>query len=368
MIKVCHMTSAHKSNDTRIFEKECTSLACKKEYEVYLVAQGDTAQKNNVKIVGIGNAASGRISRMFLTSAKIYRAALALDADIYHFHDPELLRFAMKLKKKGKIVIFDSHEFVREQIKGKTYIPRGLRGIISRLYGIRERRIASKLDAVITVTPHQYDYFKTINEKTYMVTNFPKITPENCDAKMEHGKIIFAGGVDEQWSHEAIVTAIQKVNDVTYHIYGRSDQAYIDKLLRIDEENKAVYHGAHPFAHVQKEIKSANMGMAICQYSDNSNWKAGTLGNTKLFESMNLGVPVIATDFDLWKGIVETGKCGICVTPDDVEAIAEAVRYLFENPEIARQMGDNGRELVRNTYNWSTQEKILFQLYETVCS
>ena len=38
MIKVCHMTSAHKSSDVRIFEKECVSLAKKEEYEVYLLS------------------------------------------------------------------------------------------------------------------------------------------------------------------------------------------------------------------------------------------------------------------------------------------------------------------------------------------
>ena len=68
MIKVCHMTSAHKSTDVRIFEKECVSLAKKEEYEVYLVAKGKSYESKNVHIVGIGTNNRGRISRMLFTA------------------------------------------------------------------------------------------------------------------------------------------------------------------------------------------------------------------------------------------------------------------------------------------------------------
>ena len=72
MIKVCHMTSAHKPTDIRIFEKECVSLAKKEEYDVYLVAKGESYQSKNVNIVGIGKINRGRISRMLFTAKDIY--------------------------------------------------------------------------------------------------------------------------------------------------------------------------------------------------------------------------------------------------------------------------------------------------------
>ena len=56
---------------------------------------------------------------MLFTAKDIYKKALEIDADIYHFHDPELLPYGLKLKKKGKSVIFDSHENYSEQIKEK---------------------------------------------------------------------------------------------------------------------------------------------------------------------------------------------------------------------------------------------------------
>ena len=51
-MKVCHMTSAHRTTDGRIFRKECVSLAS--EYDVYLVGQGDSREECNVKVIGVG--------------------------------------------------------------------------------------------------------------------------------------------------------------------------------------------------------------------------------------------------------------------------------------------------------------------------
>jgi glycosyltransferase involved in cell wall biosynthesis len=92
----------------------------------------------------------------------------------------------------------------------------------------------------------------------------------------------------------------------------------------------------------------------------------GTLGVLKLFEYMMAGIPVVATDFELWKEIVEGEDCGLCVNPHDVQAIAKAVNYLIDNPDRARLMGENGRKAVRDKYNWATQEQALYGLYDSL--
>ena len=99
--RICHFTSVHSATDGRIFEKECCSLA-KAGYEVY-------------------------------------------------FHDPELLRFALKLKSQGKKVIFDSHEFYGYQIKEKEYLPRFFRYIVGTVYMWFETFVCKRIDAVIQV-------------------------------------------------------------------------------------------------------------------------------------------------------------------------------------------------------------------------
>ena len=102
MYKICHVTSAHKSTDVRIFEKECTSLAKNPDYKVYLVAQGESYTRNNVRIIGAGEIPSSRKERMFEFSKKVVKKALKVDADVYHFHDPELLQYVGAFVKRAK--------------------------------------------------------------------------------------------------------------------------------------------------------------------------------------------------------------------------------------------------------------------------
>ena len=78
---------------------------------------------------------------------------------------------------------------------------------------------------------------------------------------------------------------------------------------------------------------------------------------------MAAGIPVICSDFALWKGIVESAGCGVCINPFDTEAIAREITRLCNDKETAKRMGENGRNAVEEKYNWATQEKELFDLY-----
>ena len=137
-IKVCHLTSAHKAKDDRIFVKECISLA-KAGYEVYIIApDAENRVCDNVHFLGINSfkIKSSRVRRFVKVGRLVYQKAVELDADIYHLHDPELLLYGLKLKHRGKKVIFDSHEDVPNQILSKTWIPGLLRSFVARIYEI----------------------------------------------------------------------------------------------------------------------------------------------------------------------------------------------------------------------------------------
>lgn len=367
-MKICHVTSAHNSTDVRIFEKECTSLAKKAEYDVFLVAPGESYEKNNVKIIGIGDIPSSRVKRMFKFSRKAYEAATLIDADVYHFHDPELLQFAIKLKKKGKRVIYDSHEDTVEDIMRKDYIPSILRGIIAKYFEKFLNSAVAKIDCVITVTPRIVDKYKIVNNNVFLITNYPIINLQRNmkkHLKKDKTKLIFAGGVSHQWSHEYILDAIQDLDDVEYLFFGPGEKNYIEYLRKKSGWKNAKYGGKVSFDVVNEELWRADIGMALCQYVLDKD-RMGTLGNTKLFEIMLHGIPVITTDYLLWREIVEGKNCGICVNPSDVEQIRDAILEIRNNPDEARVMGENGQKAVLEEYNWESQEKILYNVYENL--
>lgn len=87
----------------------------------------------------------------------------------------------------------------------------------------------------------------------------------------------------------------------------------------------------------------------------------------KMFEYMAAGLPVVASNFPLWKKIIEGSKCGICVDPTNPEEVREACIKLITNPSMAEEMGRNGHEAVINEYSWQGEEKKLCALYDEIC-
>ena len=365
MIRVCHMTSAHAPEDERIFFKECVSLA-RNGYEVYQVSQGKSYEKNGVHIIGVGELPSGRLKRMTSFAKNVYQAALALDADVYHFHDSELLPYGLKLKRKGKKVIFDSHEDTLESILEKKWIPAPIRKVVYRWFKGQQESVCRRIDAVITVTPHLVRFFQEINPRTVQVANFP-ILPESLPPSApQPGMLVFAGGVSRPWNHHTIIKALEKLPECRYRLCGPAGDAYLQELKALPAWDRVEYLGRVPHEEVADLLCRSAVGMAVVSYMRNNDWKNGTMGNTKIFEEMLAGIPVVCTDFVLWREFVDRWHCGLCVSPEDPDAIAAAVQYLIDHPEEARRMGENGRRAVEEEFNWGVEEKKLLALYEDI--
>jgi glycosyltransferase involved in cell wall biosynthesis len=84
----------------------------------------------------------------------------------------------------------------------------------------------------------------------------------------------------------------------------------------------------------------------------------------KIFEYMAAGLPVIASDFPLWRSIIEPIGCGLLVDPTSPEAIARALRELARDPARAETMGERGRQAVLRGLNWSSEERALLDVYD----
>lgn len=260
MIKVCHMTSAHAPEDVRIFHKECVSLA-KAGYDVYLVERGDSYEKSGVHIVGIGEVTGGRLARMTGVAKRTYEKALELDADIYHFHDPELLPYGLKLKKKGKHVIFDSHEHTAEAILEKTWLPKIVRSSVHWLYSRYQAAVCRRLDAVVSVTPNIVNYFKEINSNTVQIANFPELTKEGSAPDFASKRMVFAGGISPQWGHHVIIKALEQLPDCRYCLCGFSDDGYFSTLQSLPAWKQVDFLGKIPTARWPMRCPAAPWGL-----------------------------------------------------------------------------------------------------------
>ncbi len=362
--RVCHITSAHSQKDVRIFQKECVSLA-KNGYEVFLVAPGGSGKENGVNIRGFGEKEEKRWRRILFSSKKAYRLAKEIDAEIYHFHDPELLPYGWLLKRSGKKVIFDSHENLFQLMRDKSYIPSVARACFNSAFNILLNWICKKLDAVISVDPQICKEYKRINKNTVLITNYPILETGLQSGNKNPVGMAFAGGVDRQWNHDAIIRAMEKLKSkAAYTICGKADSQYLVQLKQLPSWEQVNFCGEVSHDEALRVLRGNSIGMALCSYSKNTNQKKGTLGNTKLFEIMMAGIPVICTRFELWEKIINKYQCGICVDdPQNEEEIAQAAAYLLEHPQEAEKMGGGGCRAVKEKFNWLHEEKKLLELY-----
>ena len=370
MQKVCHFSSAHPSDDPRILYKECASLA-RAGYDVYFVTQGEDAIVNGVKVIGAGafsgTGLMGKLKRMFGFSRKVFEKAVALDCDIYHLHDPELLQYVKPLKRMGKKVIFDCHEDYANDLKTGTRksIPKPLWSISSKVYSNFERRAVRDVDAVITVNEALVEKFKNQGCNVALVTNFPLLKPLEDTCKREENssfEIVFMGKQPLNYEQSAILRAIADMDDVIYRIYGADCVLLEDQLKDLPGFNRVRLMGRVPFDQSFKHLQNCNAGIGLPV----SDAFRNTIGNTKIFEYMMAALPVIWSSSSTWDSVIVEGGCGITVDPLDEVAIKNAIEYLKDNSQVAELMGKKGRLLIERDFSWESQELVLIDLYSNL--
>lgn len=362
MIKVCHVTSAHQRYDVRVFRKECVTLA-KAGYDCYLLVNDTIEDEINdgVKIISTGFMPSSRKDRFLKSHKYLLMKMIDINADIYHFHDPDLLSLADKMRKRGKKVIFDFHENVSEQIKDKEWIPGIVRNFISMAYNQYEKFYAKNFNCLITVSPNIVEKLKKENRHVFMITNYPIVDSDYKEPEFREKNVCFAGGISEQWCHELILDAIKDIPDCKFILAGNADNDYLEKLKRKPAWENTNYLGKIEFEKVKDIYADSMAGLALNVSSQVG--KKGTLGNTKLFEFMLAGIPVICSDNELWKRIIDENECGMVVDPTNVNDIKNAIDYMVNHVEDAKKMGRNGRKAAIEKFNWDKEAKKLCKLY-----
>lgn len=367
-MRICHLTSVHSRFDTRIFLKECRSLA-NAGYQVFLVVadgKGDEL-RDDVNINDVGTS-SGRLDRVRNITRRVLARAIEIDASIYHFHDPELIPAGLKLKRLGKRVIFDSHEDVPQQLLGKPYLNKISRRILAHAMTAYETWSCRQFDAIVAATPFIREKFRRINNRAVDINNFPLLgelaSPEReAEART---KVCYVGGIAANRGAREIVRAMESVqSNVRLELAGR----FSEPTLGLEVRQYAGWRRVDELGFLNRDGVRGVLGRSfaglvtlhpLTNYLDSL--------PIKMFEYMSAGIPVIASSFPLWKEIIRKNDCGVCVDPMDPQSIAQAINHLFLNKDQAKIMGENGRQAVLERYNWGVEEKKLLSLYGTIAN
>jgi glycosyltransferase involved in cell wall biosynthesis len=363
-MKVCHITSVHRYDDTRIFIKECQSLA--QYYETHLVAvDAPNRTENGVHIHGVDKASGGRLNRMTITVKNVFKKALEIDADVYHFHDPELILIGLLLKRKRKKVIYDVHEDVPRQLMSKDWLPKIVRKLISRSFEILENYASQKFSAVIVATPHIRDRFRKIRKDAIDINNYPilaELQVAHNDWSKKEKAVCYVGVINRIRGIFEMVEGAGQTN--AQLLLGGKFVSENDYKNVTDLEGwKNVSELGHLSRKEMAEVLSKSCAGLVLFHPLPNHIDAQP---NKMFEYMSSGIPVIASDFSLWREIIEGNNSGICVDPLNPNEIAKAVNQLTSNVQEAKRMGENGRKAVESKYNWDKESEKLIRLYQTL--
>lgn len=362
---VAHLTSVHSRYDIRIFVKECRSLVSAGYRVSLIVADGEGNEfKSGLQICDVGRE-PGRLRRMTITSRRMLARCLEVDADIYHLHDPELLAISGSLRRAGKVVIFDAHEDGPAQILGKSYLHPVFRRFLSKVYGAYEARVCRNVDAVVTATSFIRDKFVRINPRSVDINNYPlldELFSSESDRDGRKNQVCYVGGISEHRGIRDVVEAMGRAQSgASLKLCGRFAEKSDESEVKTHPGWKHVDEaGWLERGDIRDVLRDSVAGLVTFHPLPNH----VDAQPNKMFEYMSAAVPVIASDFPLWREIVEGNDCGICVNPQQPQAIADAIDFLVRNPDRARQMGANGWQAVQERYNWSIEEQKLFDLYE----
>ena len=357
--KVCHLSSVHQTKDVRIFHKECVSLA-QAGYDVSLVVPGEMDHIDKGVSILVVPPSRSRRERLLVTSRQVLNRAIAVDADLYHFHDPELFPVGLWLKFKGKKVIFDSHEDLPRQLLSKPWIPNRLRQPLSLLSESVEHFGGRRLDAVIGATPLIRDRFAAVGARAEVIHNYPileelDVGPVEWSSRAR--EVLYVGGITRIRGALEMTEATAHC-DAQWVIAGPVEEA-IRGQLEAAQSSTFKLAGYLNRTQVVAALRRAMVGLCVLHptinYIDSM--------PIKLFEYMAAGIPVVASDFPLWRQLVGDSGAAIFVDPLDPKAIGEAIQSLLDDPGRAEQMGAAGKARVMNGFHWGIERERLVRLY-----
>lgn len=368
-MNVVVLTTVHPRDDNRVFHKEIPAICSIPGSVVTAVVAdglGDEV-RGAYNVVDLGSS-NGRMSRFISGNWRAFSRVRKLSPDVVHFHDPELMFLGMLFSILGINVVFDVHENVPEDIKDKYWIPAWLRGPVSVSYILVESICVRFFAAVVGATPDICQRYRT--GSTVLLQNLPRLeefaigTDDRSEVIAKDISVAYVGAITRIRGVDNIIKSLSLLGDdqsVRFKLAGFfQEEGHQKDLEELPEWKDVDFVGKVSREEVGPFLASAKAGLVTFLPANNHI----NAQPNKLFEYMAAGIPVIASDFPLWRKLIERYDCGYLVDPESPESIAEAIRAVQKNPEVAKSKGLNGRNAIWSELNWEVESSRLVDLYK----
>ncbi|WP_088816292.1 MULTISPECIES: glycosyltransferase family 4 protein [Listeria] len=369
--KIFMCSSVHVWSDTRIYFKEAKSLAAA-GFQVEFYALNFGGEKEEIPNLMMHYLPVLSRKKRFRHIQTLLEAFAESDARNFHFHDPELLFLAKKIKKKygdEVKVVYDMHEHLPAAILTKQWIPRFSRPFVSKAVATVEKSFLKWVDAVVFAEISYKENYRAMDLKTVDVLNYPVMPPERNEMVSKVFTLIYVGVLTEQRGLFNMLELAKKLREkgcdnFKLKLIGpvfTNEEAFTEFIIKNQLENYVEHLDRMQYKDIWRHYYQSHVGLCLLHPTPNNL----NSHSTKLFEYMAAKLPVVASNFPDFERIISEAGCGYTADPFDCEEIAHLVIRLKENRDEIWELGQNGFEAFQKLYSWQHEAEKLLTLYES---
>ncbi|WP_144762014.1 glycosyltransferase [Curtobacterium sp. 9128] len=359
---IVHVSSAHPWVDNRVHLREAAAAA-DAGYRVRLIAVDSPLEAPPTPVEVVRIPPRRRLRRMLLSTTEALLLALRSRARLVHLHDPELIWTIPVLRAAGRIVVYDAHEDLPDQIWGKDYLSYRQRAVLSALsHGLL--RLAGTADRVVTATEWTGRRFP--QARRIAIHNYPlRRAADDTQTALEARPAVVAHvGVLSRDRGVDVVAAVPEQPDFPpgwrIELVGSIDAATDTTALRTAEAGALLRHGGVVGPTAARDLLlGARIGLVPFRRTPVTD----QIFPTKLFEYLAAGLAVVVTDTPMMRMLLEGADCATFVPPDDPGAIARAVRRYAEDPALLERHGGAARRAAQR-FRWEREATRLVAMYD----
>lgn len=372
-LRVLCISPAHPPNDPRVLK---TIRTLRQQHEVCSLLPWQTEAS-----IGILPFHSHLISRLVAVHPLVLWHLLRFRPQVVHLFMPELLPLGLLHRLLGGRVVYEVQENLRCKFNRK---PRN-KALLFRWLFDRFDRLARRWCYCVFTEDSYLETYQKLSLPFAVVHNFPEpsgfkaITPPEqaivsptsaiSSASPASIELCYLGLISVDRGLDTMLAVIarlqQEYPSIRLHLFGRccltpSELEALPHYLAVREQLS--FHG-----HVDHAIAFPIMVRCLAGFA-----LLKPIGDypasypAKLFEYMTLGIPVITSNFPLYRSIVETHNCGFCVEPANADVVAERVHWLFSHSDEVDRIRMNGKQAVASFFTWQTEANKLLELYQKI--
>ncbi len=364
MPTICHVTTVHQSDDVRIYERECRSLATLPGYRVVIVGAGSLPEGSAVEHVALPPRPTNRAKRILASQKRAFSATREVDADVYHFHDPELLPVALLLARHGKQIVWDAHENYEEQLSvdgAKDWVPGPVRNLTRSAMTKMLDLVDARAAGIVAATPDIADRYH--NPRTMLVGNESRLEDfAACAPDFGSKRVLFTGQPHSRHCFPEVVDAVAALPDLTLTLAGRqpTTPAWQEALAELGD--RLEYFGWLDRAALCRAMSQSAVG--VVAYDDRPTHQKNS--PNKIFEFAAAGLPIVSTPNASIRAMVEQGGFGVVAAGYAARDLEAALREALSDRERWQQMSDAARGWAQAQGTWEKSEAQLFELYRAI--